>query len=303
MKLVLGFALLLALFPAAYGEEGVGGVVFGATEELEGVSYSGGQFAGFTVTGTGILTAKPDNVFISLQIRSTPQISMQAAEKDIERKVDFLIRGISREFKLKKENFKIIDGDNQLEERTIKGKSDNSGESAPDTKTYQQSTSKTVVISDLGGKKRNAIIEIIDAAIKYGAVAVPSAVDMPADTSSGSVSVIGKKGKKSAATKGGSKLKIKADMKENSNQLINSHFNEETLKKLLKEAKELAFNEIKEKLTRVKTKVKFNDTDYDFNINEANSITSTEDGEVSIKTDVAVVYTRTAQKAEQAKNR
>ena len=125
MKGIWFFVLLLVMAGLAFGQgkDEKSNLVLEAGEVLENVVVSGGQLSGFVITGTGILTAKPDNVFVQFTIKSNPSVNLRAAEIDVTQKIDFLIRGICREFKLKKENFSVINNGTAMQERTKKGAS------------------------------------------------------------------------------------------------------------------------------------------------------------------------------------
>jgi len=293
MRKLLSFAVIFFAAINVFGQETSDKLA--ASEELENIVYKNNKLDSFSMTGTGIVTAKPDNVFVQLSISSTPGNNMASAGRDLDQKVDFLIRSISRDFKLKKENFKVSVSGVQMQEatskvRTANSKFDENGQLIPE-KSYTSSMKKIIVINDLGSKSPQDLLSIIDAGVKYGAVAIASS-SSGQETDTSTITEAGKNSAKMKLSKGGSAAKITPDIKDNDNQLINYHFNEETLKKLMKQAKDSALKEIKEKLARTKEKIKLNESDFDFNIKEDFNASSTEDGEISIKADVAVNYTR-----------
>ncbi|MFH1074328.1 MAG: hypothetical protein V1752_04480 [Candidatus Firestonebacteria bacterium] len=241
MKSILCFIFLLTALTFVYGQEKTenSGLPWDAGEELENVSYSGGQLSGFAITGTGILTAKPDNVYVQFTVKSGPSVNLKAAEIDVTRKIEFLIRGICREFKLKKENFAVSNAGTQVQERTRKGVSaddqfDEEGNRIA-KKSYSNTAKKTVVINNLGGKKQTEVMDILDAAAKYGGTPVANAD--AEETATESVSDISQSLAQSRGVKGATSLKMTENIQNPSNQLINYHMNEETLKKLLKDTK------------------------------------------------------------------
>ena len=302
MRLSFCFVLLLAAFSFVYGEgEGAGakqessGIsALDASEELENVTYSGGQLSGFLITGTGILTTKPDNVFVQFTIKSSPAVNLKAAEVDVNQKIEFLIRGICREFKLKKDNFSVMNSGTAMQERTKKGASASDQFDADGNrmakKTYSNTATKTVVVNNLGSKKQTEVMDILDAASKYGATPV-AGVDAE-DTSSESVSSISQGLVQSKGIKGSSSLKVTENIQNPTNQLINYHMSDETLKKLLKEAKVMAMQEVKDKYAKAAAKIKIRDSDFDINISEVNNVNSDEEGLLTIKTDVSVTYAK-----------
>ena len=266
-----------------------------ASEELENINYKNNLLDSFSVTGTGIVTAKPDNVFVQLSISSIPGTNMASLGRDLDQKLDFLIRSLCRDFKLKKENFKVSVSGIQMQESTSKiktasSKYDDEGKLIPE-KSYTSSMKKTIVINDLGAKTPQDLLALIDAGVKYGAVAI-AANAAGEETATSSITEIGSNKAKMALTKGGSAAKITPDIKDAANQLINYHFNEETLKKLMKQAKDNALKEIREKFSRLKEKMKLNEADFDFNLKEEYNAASTEDGEISIKADISLNYAR-----------
>ena len=291
MKNALVVALIMLVSLNIFGQDVMDRL--SASEELENIVYKSNVLDSFSVTGTGIVTSKPDNVFIQLSISSAPGNNMSFAGKDLDQKVDFIIRSICRDFKLKKESFKITVAGVDMQESTSRAKTasskyDENGQIIPE-KSYSSSMKKLIVINDLGTKSPRELLEIIDTGVKLGAVAINSTITGQ-ETATKSVTQMGSNSAKMALTKGGSAARITPDIKDNNNKLINYHFNEETLKKLMKQAKDGAFKEIKEKMARTKEKLKLNDEEYDFNITEAYNAVSTEDGEVSIKADLSVNY-------------
>ena len=266
MRILLGLMLVLAFYTPVLGQEKEekSNLALDINEELENISYSGGKLSGFKMTGTGILTAKPDNVFVQVTVKSAPSVNLKAAEMDVMQKVEFLIRGISREFKLKKENFAVSNSGTQLQERTKKGASANDQFDDDGVriakKTYSNTAKKTVVINNLGGKKQTEVMDILDAAAKYGASTVVS-VDVE-DTASESVSTISESSTQAKAVKGATAINMTANIQNPANQLINYHMNEETLKKLLKDAKAAAMLEVKAKYAKATSKIKINDKEF-----------------------------------------
>ena len=296
--LVPVFFMLLAFGVVYAQEEGApkppAEVPLEANENLDNLQFKNSQVSGFSVTGSGILTAMPDNAFIQLTMKSNPGPNLKTGETDVNQKVEFMIRGLCREFKLKKENFSMTGGGTQMQERTRKGVSaddqyDSDGTIIP-KKTYSNTVKKTIIVNELGKKKTAEIMGIIDAAATYGATAIVSLIEE--DTVKESVVSFGKSSAKSQALKGASGLKINADIKDPSNQLINYHFKEETLKGLLKQARDASFKEIKEKLAKAREKAKINDAEFDIDVKEDNNLSATEDGEVIIRTDITVTYAK-----------
>ncbi|OGF47535.1 MAG: hypothetical protein A2452_02450 [Candidatus Firestonebacteria bacterium RIFOXYC2_FULL_39_67] len=300
MRLILVFIFLAAAFTPAYCQEkdGKNSQVLDASEELENVAYSGGQISGFTITGTGILTAKPDNVFVRFTVKSEPSVNLKAAEVDVSKKVEFLIRGICREFKLKKENFTVSGAGTQIQERTKKGASandrfDDEGNRLK-SKSYKNTAKKTVVINNLKDKKQAEIMDILDAAAKYGGA--PIAINDMEDTAAESVSVISEGLTGSKLFKGATPAKITENIQNPVNQLINYHLNEETLKKLMKDAKAAAMLEVKQKYSKVTAKIKIKEEEFDIDITEDNNVNSDEEGLLTLKTEVTVAYKKSAVK-------
>ena len=254
--------------------------------------------SGFTITGTGILTAKPDNVFVRFTVKSEPSVNLKAAEVDVSKKVEFLIRGICREFKLKKENFTVSGAGTQIQERTKKGASandrfDDEGNRLK-SKSYKNTAKKTVVINNLKDKKQAEIMDILDAAAKYGGA--PIAINDMEDTAAESVSVISEGLTGSKLFKGATPAKITENIQNPVNQLINYHLNEETLKKLMKDAKAAAMLEVKQKYSKVTAKIKIKEEEFDIDITEDNNVNSDEEGLLTLKTEVTVAYKKSAVK-------
>ena len=284
----------------------------------ENVRFSGGKISGFTFTGTGIVTAKPDNVFIQFMIKSGPMVTLRAAEIESGRKVDFLTYNLGRLFKIKKESFKSygfhpeIIQQTMRQAKTLKRRDDDGNVIERVQQRYN--ITKYVVVNDLKNKKFEDICEILDKAIDYGAVAIANIPkEAASDTSSGDKDTQNKKDSgsssqtskvqpgdnsvssekplgagdtKMSAVEGASKLKFKSDTKNPSNQMINYHFNEVTLGNLIKGAKDEAYKEAKDKVARIKAVLKFKESEMDIGFEEDIGITSDEEGAVTIKVDV-----------------
>jgi len=301
MSLKKSIIFLLTTLAFASSQEGSPSMEM--NDELENISYSAGQLSGFSITGTGILTAKPDNVFVQFTVKSAASANLKSAEVDVTQKVDFLIRGICREFKIKKESFSVANAGTQMQERTKKGASandqfDDEGNRIK-KKTFSNTAKKTIVINNLGGKKQSEVMDILDAATKYGGALI-SVADAE-ETGSESVEEISSSSAQSKAVKGSTKTKITENIQDSANQLINYHMNEETLKKLLKEAKTAAMLEIKQKYAKATAKIKIKEEEYNIDIKEDNNVTSDENGLLTIKTEVSATYKKQTKQEKEGK--
>jgi hypothetical protein len=271
-------------------------------DEVEGLKYEKGAVKEFSVFGVGIITAKPDNIFIQFSIKSDPETNLKAAEVSAQKKADFIIDSLVRYYKLKKTSIKIINVNPQLIQQKIAApkslqKKNESGEVIANTVTKYQIT-KYIVVNDLGKTKMTDIYEIIDKAVSYGASALKD-VDIPryVDSTVEESNVTGEATRAMSAFKGGaSKLKMTTAIKDNNNQLVNYHFNEDTLAKMQKEARGKARAEIKEKFDKAKSALKINENDFVVSYKEDNSVTSTEDYEITMKLELTAVITRVEEK-------
>jgi hypothetical protein len=260
----------------------------------ENLSFKGGKVTGFSLTGTGIVTAKPDNVFVQFAVKTDPANSLRSAELEINRKIDFITYNLCRLYSIKKESIKVWGFAPQMQEQIIRTPSSlqqrDSYGNPIQKKEYKYTITKFIIINDLGNKKLEEICELIDKAISYGAIAV---AEIPKDDSNvQSSSVLGSAKSRISALKGISKLKIAADTKDPNNELINYHFKEETLEKIIKEAKEQALKEAKEKVDKVKKALNFKENEMDVNFKEDISATSNEEGEITVKAEVTAILSR-----------
>ena len=132
----------------------------------ENVKFSGGKVAGFSFTGTGIVTAKPDNVFVQFSVKSGPQNSLRSAETAVAQKVDWMIYNIGRLFRIKKENFKVYGFQPELVKQTMKQnrsltQKDEYG-NVIEKVEFKYNSKKYVVVGDLGSKSFVEICEMLD---------------------------------------------------------------------------------------------------------------------------------------------
>ena len=122
----------------------------------ENVRFSGGKVAGFAFTGTGIVTAKPDNVFVQFSVKSGPQNSLRAAENEVMKKVDWMTYQLGWLYKIKKENFKVYGFQPEMVQQSVRQsrslqQKDEEGKVIPKIE-YRYNSKKYVVVSDLGKK-------------------------------------------------------------------------------------------------------------------------------------------------------
>ena len=262
----------------------------------ENVRFSAGKVSGFSFTGTGIVTAKPDNVFIQFSVKSGLQNSLRSAENEALKKVDFMTYNIGRLFKVKKEDFKVYGFDPEMVQQTLRVPNglierDNDGNIVAKTR-IKYNVTKFVVVGNLGTKKFLDVCEMLDKAVDYGAIAVAEIPNI--DGGVAASANLGKAAAQVNAVKGASKLKFTAIMNNPNNQLINYHFNEDTLEKLMKTAKDAAYKEAKDKVAKIKAVLKFKDTEMDINFNESTNVVSDEEGTVNIRVDVTANLNRNA---------
>jgi len=261
----------------------------------ENIKYSGGKVAGFTFTGAGIVTARPDNVYIQFMVKSGPCPTTRGAEIQSTQKVSFLTYNLGRLFKIKKESFKSYGFQPEVLQQTVRQakslkRRDDDGK-AIDQMQMKYNITKYVVVNDLGSKKFVDICEILDKAIDYGATAI---ADIPKLDNSVSDQVsLGVGDTQTKAVKGATKLKFNTDTKNPANQLINYHFNQATLEKVIKSAKDQAYKEAKEKVDKIKALLKFKEKDMDISFKEAVDIKSNEDGDISVMALVTTTLART----------
>ena len=110
----------------------------------------------------------------------------------------------------------------------------------------------------------------------------------------------GKADSRLKAVKGATKLKFAATTQNPDNQLINYHFNEATLEKLMKTAKDQAYKEAKDKVDKIKAVLKFKENEMDIIFAESTTAASDEEGAVTIKTDVTATLSKPNSAANQA---
>ena len=262
----------------------------------ENVRFSGGKLSGFSFTGTGIVTAKPDNVFVQFSVKSGPMVTLRAAEIESNRKVDFLTYNIGRLFKIKKESFKSYGFQPEMIQQTMRQANttrqrDLNG-NVIDRVQQRYNITKYVVVNDLGSKKFEEVCEILDKAIDYGAIAV---AEIPkVDSAVASETSLGVGGTQMNAVKGATKLKFNANTQNPANKLVNYHFNEGTLEKLIKSAKDQAYKEAKEKVEKIKAVLKFKESEMDITFAESINANSDEEGAVTIKADVTASLIKNA---------
>ena len=269
----------------------------------ENVRFSGGKVAGFAFTGTGIVTAKPDNVFVQFSVKSGPQNSLRAAENEVMKKVDWMTYQLGWLYKIKKENFKVYGFQPEMVQQSVRQsrslqQKDEEGKVIPKIE-YGYNSKKYVVVSDLGKKSFIEICEMLDKAVDYGAIAVAEIPKLNSEITGESVA--GKGNTQMTAVKGATKLKFQATTSNPNNQLINYHFNEATLEKLIKTAKDLAYKEAKDKVEKIKKVLKFKENEMDINFAEIINAASDEEGAVTIKAEVTATLNKPAAAAKQAK--
>jgi len=258
------------------------------------LKITGGKVSGFSFSGTGIATGKPDNVFIQLTVKSDMKDSMQFASKDLEKKLDIIIWRLTSLFRLKKEQFKSFGVTPDVINYTEKDSFSLGGKPAAGFKKTKYTISTTLTLNDLGKMKMDEIFEILDRAKQYGATVVAEGpVTLPSEVFSATSAGTGKS--KTQQTKGVSKVKVLDESTADKSEFINFHFNEDTLKKLIEQAKGAAYKEAKEKVAAVKKVIKFKDSDMDVDFAENISSTQTDEGEVTIRVDVTAVLKKTAQ--------
>ncbi len=263
------------------------------------LKITGGKVSGFTFSGTGMATGKPDNIFVQLTVKSGMKDSMQFAEKDIEKIIDNIIwklTGYFRYLHLDKKQFKSFKGVPEVINYTEKDFSSPGGKPVAGHSRSKYTITKTLTINDLGKLKMEEIYEIIDRAKQFGATVI---ADPPAALPSEvfSATSAGQGMSKTQQTKGVSKVKVLDESTADKSEFINWHFNEDTLKKLIEQARGEAYKEAKEKVAAVKKLIKFKDSDMDVDYTENTSSTQTDEGEVTIRVDVTAVLKKTAQPA------
>ncbi len=268
----------------------------------ENVKFSGGKVAGFSFTGTGIVTAKPDNVFVQFSVKSGPQNSLRSAETAVAQKVDWMIYNIGRLFRIKKENFKVYGFQPELVKQTMKQnrsltQKDEYG-NVIEKVEFKYNSKKYVVVGDLGSKSFVEICEMLDKAVDYGGIAVAEIPKLNNEVASATAE--GKADSRLKAVKGATKLKFAATTQNPDNQLINYHFNEATLEKLMKTAKDQAYKEAKDKVDKIKAVLKFKENEMDIIFAESTTAASDEEGAVTIKTDVTATLSKPNSAANQA---
>ncbi|MEI7904538.1 MAG: hypothetical protein WCI43_03870 [Candidatus Firestonebacteria bacterium] len=267
------------------GEGGIAGMLdILSTGVAQNVRMSGGKVSGLNIIGTGIVTAKPDNVFLQFKIKSDPKNSLAYADKDADKKIEYIADRLKSRFKLKKENFKVWGFSPEMLAEKQKNASFSNAQNQFTT-SIKQTVTKFFAINDLGKLKIFEICEIIDRASELGAIGVaeiPPALASYVESST----VMGAAKNKISQTKGVSKNNIKTSSKAEQNEFINYHFNEETLEKLVAQARQAAYKEAKEKFAAVKKVLKFNENEMDVVFNEEQSTTTTEEGEITIRIDV-----------------
>jgi hypothetical protein len=158
------------------------------------------------------------------------------------------------------------------------------GSTTPPQRVAKYIVMKYLVISDLGKLKLSDICEILDKAQGYGAIGVaelpPDAPEWVASATTAEANV------KVAQTKGVSKNNIDTEVKATDNEFINYHFNEATLEKLIKEARDKAVKDAKEKLDLIKKALNFKENEMNIKFTEKMSTTATEEGEMTIRIDL-----------------
>lgn len=264
----------------------------------ENLSLRDGKVAGFSLTGTGIVTAKPDNVYVQFSIKSESTASLRSAELDIKRKLDFITYNIGRLYSIKNESIKTWGFAPEMHEQIIRTprslqQRDEYG-NVIQQKKYKYTITKYIIINDLGSKTIEEICDLIDKAVSYGVSAVaniPSyAGDVESSTSLGTAKA------KLSAIKGASKLEISTDVKDPANELINYHFKEETLEKLIKEAKDKALVDAKDKVDKVKKILNFKENEMKITFAEKLTATNSEEGEITIRADVTAILSKPEEK-------
>lgn len=260
----------------------------------ENVRFSGGKVAGFSFTGTGIVTAKPDNVFVQFMVKSGLQGSLRSAENEALKKVDFMTYNLGRLFKIKKESIKVYGFEPEMIQQTIRQartlqQRDSDGNVVAKVE-FKYNTKKYVVVGDLGSKSFLEICELLDKAVDYGGIAVAEIPKMGNEASAESVA--GSAGTQMTAVKGATKLKFSSTTNNPNNKLINYHFNEATLEKLIKSSKDQAYKEAKDKVEKIRAVLKFKENEMDINFKENINAVSDEEGGVTIKTEVTATLNK-----------
>jgi len=286
---IVSFSEELKQAPAA------GPANFVEASKIEGlesnVVFKDNKLVSCSIKGTGIVTSKPDNVYIEIGFSSEPSSTMKSAENDLNKKTDFLIRTIGRLYGIKKESFKMSKMSPKLNEQIMKvpkalQQLDAAGNPI-EKKENKYYVSKSIVINDLGKKKMSELMEIIDKCSEYGATVI--AEKTKTDDAVLSESTLGTGQTQLKQTKGMSKLNIKNESAETSNELINYFFKEETLEKMTKDAKAAALKEIQAKMDKVNDKVNVKAMDQKFTENL--SSTTTEEGELTVTDEVMADFT------------
>lgn len=271
----------------------------------ENVRFSGGKVAGFSFTGTGIVTAKPDNVFIQFSVKSNPMPTLRATENETMKKVDFMVYNLGRLFKIKKDKFKVFGFQPKMVQQKVKKakslKQKDSEGNVIDDYQYKYSLTKYVVVNDLGGRKLSEICEILDKAVDYGGVAVAE-IPKP-DGSVEKETGLGDGDSQITAVKGATKLKFSSEMKNPNNKLVNYHFSEGTLEKLMKKARDMAYKEAKEKVDKIRIAIKFKENEMDIDFLEDMNASSDEEGAVTIKADVTAMLVKSDTIATESKKK
>ena len=223
-------------------------------------------------------------------------VTLRAAEIESARKVDFLTYNIGRLFKVKKESFKSFGFEPEMIQQTMRQantiKQRDMNGNIIDRVQQRYNITKYVVVNDLGGKKFEEVCEILDKAIDYGAIAV---AEIPkTDNAVSSETSLGSGGTQMNAVKGATKLKFNSNTKNPANKLVNYHFNEGTLEKLIKSAKDQAYKEAKDKVEKIKAVLKFKESEMDINFAESINANTDEEGAVTIKADVTASLSKNA---------
>ncbi|MEI7904255.1 MAG: SIMPL domain-containing protein [Candidatus Firestonebacteria bacterium] len=292
MKTITLLLLLIALRVCAQ-EPAKGADLSGISEKY--TVNKDGKLDDAVITGIGILTSTPDEVYVQLSLKSDPSNTLKAAQIDLERKIDFITARLAGAFRLKKENFKSAALDSKLKEQSIRNPAslvykDSSGKIIQ-KKEYKYELSKNLIISGLAGKKMGEVLEIIDKAVGYGATAVAEAVkEDPAEVES--TTVLGTSTSKMALSKGVSKLAIKKGEDAEKNELINYYFSEATLEKLSTKCREKAAADAKEKLAKLSKIYPFNSNEKDIQFSEDISAVQTSEGELTVKCEYSVAITK-----------
>jgi|GEM_PF-2474935 len=252
------------------------------------ITFAEDKVSGYSVVGTGMVTTKPDNVSVQFLVKSSPQATLKLADTIVTERVGWMIYNISRIYNIKKENIIIYDFPSErVKESARKSKhlirkNDDNNSAGEDD--FRYISKKYVVVGDLGSKSFVEICEMLDKAVDYGGIAVAEIPKLNNEVAPATAE--GKADSRLKVVNGATKLKFAATTQNPDNQLINYHFNEATLEKLMKTAKDQAYKEAKDKVDKIKAVLKFKENEVDIIFAESTTAASDEEGAVTIKTEV-----------------